>query len=294
MNIQLISRSKLNTEKYDACIASAIRPMPYAFSAHLDIVARHWKVVVLGDYEMVMPIAYNRKLLGVPQIYHPFYAQQLGAFGRFQRDVVVVKAMLAALSKFYVKVNMQLNAANPIPKINGWDFRLRTNYQLNLNQPYSTIQKSYRKGHKSNIKASQSMNYMESGTLSVDAFAKIMASLPTTVGLRSLMDLVELYGLNSIHVARLNSGKIGALGFFPRLRHFIKGQDRIIYLVGHTTDAGRQAFSGHYLIDSMIKANAETDTIFDFEGSELPGVASFFRGFGPENQAYAIALKTHF
>jgi len=288
MNIQIINRNKLDITKYDACIASAIQPMPYAFSAHLDIVARHWKAVVLGDYEMVMPIAYNRKLLGVPQVYHPFYAQQLGAFGRFQRDVVVVKAMMVALSKFYVRVNMQMNAANPIPKIKDWNFRQRTNYELNLNQPYKTILKGYRKGHKSNVKSSQSMNYLELGTVSRDAFAKIMASLPTTVGLGQLMDLVALYGLDAIHVARLKDGAIGALGFFPRLSHFVKGQDRIIYMVGHTTDAGRKSFSGHFLIDSIIKANAETQTIFDFEGSELPGVASFFRGFGPENVGYGL------
>jgi len=288
MNIQIINRSKLDTEKYDACIAASEFPMPYAFSAHMDIVARRWKVVVLGDYEMVMPIAYNRKLLGVPQVYQPFYAQQLGAFGRFQRDVVVIKMMLETVSKSYLRVNMQINFANPVPKIKGWNTRQRTNYELNLNQSYQSIKKSFRKGHKSNIKASVSMNYLECGVLATDAFAKIMASLSTTVGLGQLMDLVSLYGLDSIYVARLNDGEIGALGFFPRLSHFAEGQDRIIYMVGHTTDAGRKAFSGHFLIDSIIQKFAETDTIFDFEGSELPGVATFFKGFGPLDMPYGI------
>ena len=292
MNIRIINRSKLNADKYDACIAASEWPMPYAFSALMDIVARRWKAVVLGDYEMVMPIAYNRKLLGVPQVYHPFYAQQLGAFGRFQRDVVVVKAMLLKVSKVYVRVNMQLNFANPLPKIKNWHFRQRTNYELNLNPSYTTIQKGYRKGHKSNIKSSKSMNYIEKGTLSTDAFAKILARLPTTVALGQLMDLVKLYGLDAIYIARLNNGEIGALGFFPRLSHFIKGQDRIIYMVGHTTEKGRKAFSGHFLIDSVIKENAETNTIFDFEGSELPGVASFFKGFGPLNVPYGVVKST--
>ncbi len=288
MNIDIINRSQLDTKKYDACVASSELPMLYAFSAHMDIVARRWKVVVLGDYDMVMPIVYNRKLLGLPQVYHPYYAQQLGAFGRYQRDVVVVKAMLEKVAKVYVRVSMQLNAANPLPKIKGWNFKQRTNYELDLSRPYATIQKGYRKGHKSSIKSSKSMNYMEQGSLSADAFAKIMAGWSVMIGLGQLMDLVALYGLDSIHIARLNNGEIGALGFFPRLSHFVTDKERIIYMVGYTTEAGRKAFSGHFLIDSVIESNAETNAIFDFEGSELPGVASFFKGFGPVNHPYGV------
>ncbi|HHB78789.1 MAG TPA: hypothetical protein ENK85_06115 [Saprospiraceae bacterium] len=291
MNIRIIPRNKLDIAKYDRCITQAICPMPYAFSAHLDVVAYHWKVIVLGDYEMVMPIAYNRKLLGAPQVYHPFYAQQLGAFGRFQRDVVVVKAMLAALSKFYVRVNMQMNSANPIPRLKGWSFRQRTNYELNLNQPYESIRKSYRKGHKSNIKSSQSMNYMDVELFSAAAFAKIMAALPTTVGLGQLMDLVALYGTEDIQVVRLNDGSIGAIGFFPKLSRFMEGPERIVYLVGHTTEAGRKAFSGHFMLDAIIRAHAGTRCVLDFEGSELPGVSSFFKGFGPIDVPYLLATR---
>lgn len=292
MNIQIVTRNRLQTEKYDACIASAVHPMPYAFSAHLDVVASRWKVVVLGDYELVMPIAYNRKLLGIPQVYHPFYAQQLGVFGRHQRDVVLVKAMLNALSKFYVRVNMQMNFANPMPKMQGWNFRQRTNYELSLNQPYSAIKKGYRKGHKANIKASQKENSLERGLISSDAFAKIIATLPTTVSLGPLVELMELYGPASLWVAKLKNGEIGALGFFPFLSKFMGGTERVVYMVGHTTDAGRKAFSGHFLIDSLIRTYADTDTIFDFEGSELPGVASFFKGFGPVDVPYLLASRS--
>jgi len=291
MNIRIVNRNKLDVDKYDTCVASSEVPMPYAFSAHMDIVARRWKAVVLGEYEMVMPIAFNRKLLGIPQVYHPFYAQQLGAFGRFQRDVVVIKAMLAALSKFYVRLTMQMNSANPIPNQKGWTFRQRTNYELNLNKPYASIQKTYRKGHKANVKAAQELNTLERGMISTADFAKAIAALPATVGLGQLVELIDLYGPESLWVAKLKDGRIGALGFFPTLGKFVDGAERIVYMVGHSTDAGRKAFSGHFLIDGVIQTYAETNTIFDFEGSELSGVGAFFKGFGPDDVPYLLANR---
>ncbi len=292
MNIQLMSRSRLDVVRYDRCVAESVLPMPYAFSAHLDVVASRWKVVVLGDYDLVMPIAYNRKLLGVPQIYHPFFAQQLGAFGRYQRDVVWVKAMLNALSKFYVRIQMQLNAANPVPTIPGWTFRQRTNFELDLHQAYSEIRKNYRKGHKANIKSAQTKHLrIERGTIGAKDFARLGVGQKGVVSLARLPELVELYGKDSIWVARLVSGEIGAFGFFPTLSRFVKGQERVVYMIGHTTALGRKVFSGHFLLDAVIHEYAGQGGIFDFEGSELPGVASFFRGFGPVDVPYVLAER---
>ena len=52
--IQHIKRKDLDILKYDACIENSIQSRIYGFSWYLDIVADHWEVLVLDDYEAVM------------------------------------------------------------------------------------------------------------------------------------------------------------------------------------------------------------------------------------------------
>ena len=288
MKIRVIQRKDLDVQKYNLCIAKASKPMLYAFSDYLDIVARNWRVLVSDDYETVMPIAINRKLLGMTQIYQPSLTQQLGVFGRYDRDVVVIKSFLDALSRFYLRINMQMNASNPVPGIQNWIFSRRTNFVLSLNEPYSIIRKGFRKGHKANIKAAQRQNILERGQLAKIEFLRLIGQ---ATNIDILSKLIELFGLEAIWVARLASGEIGALGFFPRLAHFMEGHEHIIYLAGHTTAAGRAAFSGHFLLDAVIRHYAGKGGVFDFEGSELPGVASFFKGFGPDVENYLHGVR---
>ena len=40
------------------------------------------------------------------------------------------------------------------------------------------------------------------------------------------------------------------------------------------------------IIDSIIREYAGRDVLLDFEGSDLPGVASFFSGFGASRRKY--------
>ena len=46
-----------------------------------------------------------------------------------------------------------------------------------------------------------------------------------------------------------------------------------------------------YLIDQVISENIE-EKIFDFEGSEIPAVEEFFRGFRPESRPYPCLQKS--
>jgi len=49
---------------------------------------------------------------------------------------------------------------------------------------------------------------------------------------------------------------------------------------------GRSSRANYFFIDQMIQKFADSEKIFDFEGSELPNVAAFFKRFGPEREEY--------
>ena len=79
MSIKYIHREHLDEEKYNQCIATSLQSKIYAFSWYLDIVCDNWDVLVLDDYEAVMPIPWRKKY-GIKYVYPPFWVLQLGVF----------------------------------------------------------------------------------------------------------------------------------------------------------------------------------------------------------------------
>ena len=58
-----------------------------------------------------------------------------------------------------------------------------------------------------------------------------------------------------------------------------------------TQKQGQHALAGHFLYDSLIKEYSQTGLIFDFEGSDIPGIKHFYKSFGAIEQPYS---RIHF
>lgn len=292
MNIRIVQRRELDEARYHQCIADSKMPLPYAFAPHLDMVAPHWKVLVYEDYEMVFPFAYNRKWLGIPRVVQPQFCQQLGLFGRYQSDPVFVKASLEKLGELYFRVMVQLNATNPEPKCEGWTFRWRDNYELDLSPEYEAIFHRFRRGHKHVIRQARKVHRLERGEMTGAAFVAGWSRYAVDESPALLEQLIGYYGTEHVYTAYLSNGHLGAAAFFVPLSHFLPGKaERLVYLAGWTTPEGRESRAMHFLLDRVIAMYAGSGAILDFEGSELPGPAMFFRGFRPERRPYLLARR---
>ena len=80
-NIQYLQQQQVDKIKWDQCIGNAANGLVYAYSFYLDAMAKHWDALVLGDYEAVMPLTWNKKY-GVQYLYQPPFAAALGVFGK--------------------------------------------------------------------------------------------------------------------------------------------------------------------------------------------------------------------
>ena len=69
---------------------------------------------------------------------------------------------------------------------------------------------------------------------------------------------------------------------------FLKDNKRIYNLMPTTFNDGRKQMAMHYLLDSLFKEFAGQNLIFDFEGSDLPGVKAFYLQFGSINEPYNL------
>jgi hypothetical protein len=67
---------------------------------------------------------------------------------------------------------------------------------------------------------------------------------------------------------------------------FLRDKDRIYLLQATTSPAGRDIGANHFLLDHVIREFAGQSMTLDFEGSDLPGVAHFYKSFGAQDQPY--------
>lgn len=288
-DFRFLLRSQLDTHAWDHCILNAPNGLPYAHSWYLDIVCNNqWAALVTGDYKAVMPLAYNRKIFGYQQLYQPILTQQLGVFGDFESDELA--QMFHYAQKHFRRINFNISANNyqQIATDNS-KIVARTNLLLPLNQPYEAIHDKYAKSLKKRLRQSRSLLLCKSSKR-IDT---LIATYREQVGDRLqwpehnyqlVAQIIEVALSKSAGILQEvidQEGALHAIGFF------LVGNGRVINLFGASTTIGRKHHAMHFLIDNLIQSYLNKADYFDFEGSEIPGVAAFFRSFGAIEESYA-------
>ena len=113
MPIKYIHREHLDEEKYNQCIDTSIQSKIYAFSWYLDTVCDQWAVLVLNDYEAVMPVPWRKKY-GFKYVHQPLWVLQLGIFSRIEsiNEQEFIKKLISStcstISMFKITSNFTL------------------------------------------------------------------------------------------------------------------------------------------------------------------------------------------
>ncbi|MCK0130676.1 hypothetical protein MWU59_04085 [Flavobacteriaceae bacterium F08102] len=283
--IQFVKRKNLDLPKYEACVAKALDSRIYAQPWYLDAVCSTWAVLVQDDYVAVMPLPIKRKY-GFPYVYLAPWIQQLGIFSREQISPDLFNLFIRAIPSRFKFVELMLNPSNPLTMRYSTG---RTNFILPLHTPYETLYKGYSKGRKSSIKQAEKANLVVDWSSSVTA---LIALFKQGVG-RRVSFKKEAYGrLEKLVVEAEKRNLLSVLGV--KNSHgallggalFLKDHNRWVYLFSSQSETGRNLQAMSFLLDTFIKKHAQTDGILDFEGSMIPGIASFFKSFGAISETY--------
>jgi Acetyltransferase (GNAT) domain len=285
VNIQYITNQQIDKSKWDHCIDNAGNGLIYAYSYYLDNMTKHWDALVLNDYEAVMPLTWNKKY-GIRYLYQPFLTAQLGVFGERVTERQCGDFIQAIPSKFrYIDISLNSGQISGIPT--GYCIH-RLNHILDLSKPYEDLYKKYRENIQRNIKkAEQAGCKREKGfdaekviDMAVQQMKSHSKESSDNVNrFRKLYQLLDskkkaiTYG-----VSLQNELLASAIFFFSHNRAYY-------ILVGNHPD-GKTIGASHMLIDSFIKDYAGKDMLLDFEGSDIPSLALFYRSFGADEIAY--------
>lgn len=285
--IQYLKHEEIDQVLWDRCLEQCSNGLVYGFSWYLNIVSPGWEALVLGDYEAIMPLTWNKKF-SFYYIRQPFFTQQLGVFYKTPLSQESLSEFLLAIPAKFKYIEIHLNSSNKLSD----DHLLvskRKNFVLDLNRPYAKIQKGYHSQAKRNLKAAKkaAIELGKVGFSEVVTFYK-KHKAHSTLGVKEsdyqmLLQVLEKAEDNHKLFCR---GVFDVSGELLAAGAFLEYKNRVIFLLGNGSSKGRDLGAMTFMMEGVIQQFVGTDKVLDFEGSEIDGIARFFKSFGAEKTHY--------
>lgn len=285
--IRLVKGRDINRKRWDACISSSFNSIVYTYSWYLDLVCERWDALVEGDYVSVMPLPRNKKHF-INYVYQPIFCQQLGVFSSMKLDSERINRFLTVLSSNFLFADLNLNTFNYQPKL-AFESTDRVTYQLELSNDYHSLYSSYQLNTRRNIRKSQRSGLIVETRQTADQFCSFIFSCwdakPAYIPVKSRANLERIvrvgldYGFVDLLVATMDGQVCAGLAV-------LKSGYKMILLVAASNERARECSAMFALVDHVVRMNSENPLVFDFEGSMVPDIAFFFKGFGASPAYY--------
>ncbi|MBX9781652.1 MAG: GNAT family N-acetyltransferase [Chitinophagaceae bacterium] len=284
--VQYITQKEIDKVKWDACIDTSVNGLIYAYSWYLDCMSRHWDALVLGDYETVMPLTWNKKY-GIHYLYQPWFCASLGIFSKKKITAAIVEAFLKAIPEKFRYRDIYLNHQN-LFELKTFPLTERVNYVLPLHYSYETIASSYRTNLKRNIKKAEATGLTASKEVSLKDI--LLLAKETMQRISPITD-EELQRFSTLFKKARQHQKAETIGIYLNKELlasavFFYSHKRWYYILVGNHANGKTIGASHYLIDRFIHAHAGEDVLLDFEGSDVRNLAFFYSSYGAVEEKY--------
>ena len=300
--IKFLCNKEINRIKWDDCIQSSVNSKIYAFSWYLDIVADDWDCLVYGNYELVFPIVIKKNIF-FNKITHPLFCQQLGPFSPsllLLKSSKIYADIISFLDKNYKNFQFAINhdcaqmfKSEIESKHANIKYVDRVNLELNLSKDYQVIFNNYSNHTKRHLKKNQDFNFSIRLMNDLNTFIKIFqkyvgdkANL-TSSHYSVIRDLISISldkGFGCMSALYNHNKEVLAISFF------LTYQNRDILLFNASTKLiASNAMT--VLVDDYIQKACSKNKVLDFEGSNIPGIKRFYKGFGAVERNYINLQK---
>ena len=283
------------SEEWAAWVEVSPWDFPYDREGYADALGQTWGAVVGEGY--ALPMAYRRK---GPfwSAYLPFGMQQWGPVGEKAGDSARLLEAVASIPGRFTKVNLHLHKPKDWSnRPSGWAWRggrlerwtEKPNYVLNISGSYEQVHGGYSKQLLRNLKEAKrhAMTLFEHDTPETlyQAFERYQGpryQVPEGFGPAIRQAMYHL----------LHQGKGAVWSVYGEGNRFLAGAflafsgNRVVLLFSAVSEEGRETQAMAHLLNEILVFASGRWTYFDFEGSEAPGLARFYAGFGAELQSY--------
>ncbi|WP_048510487.1 hypothetical protein [Chryseobacterium sp. FH2] len=285
--IRRLKYREINFKKYTECLENSEQRKYSATKDFLDVTSgKNWEILVFGDYEAVMPIPFERKFGCIKLVINPKLCQQLGIFSK-KDNVEMNDAFLNSFEKKYNIWYYAFNAENKFSKL----LNQRQNFLIYPDN-YENIRQKYSPKRKRKLRLDEEV-LQNSEVREVNMKEAIHFISENTIGAKNEKDKQQfLQTFSDFEKAhRLN---LTAFFYHKTIINLIAvySDVKTLALLGTFNAKEHIKLSGSsVIIDHIISENIQ-HKIFDFEGSDVPAVEEFFRGFRPTLQKYPVILNS--
>lgn len=294
VRINYTKHSKIDKKKWDRCIRNSINGNIYAWSWYLDAVSENWDALISDDYQFVMPLTWRQKW-GFKYLYRPLLSQQLGVFSPELINEDILTEFLRKIPGKYRLIEITLNKYNSL-KTQEFAVSQHVSCELDLIAEYSTLETGYSQNNRRNIKKLDKNNLKYDPDVRAEEFLSLMwedSSAGSAILLHPNNQIILQSLLRSMK--HQQSGRIiGARNPEDQLIAAVLfgfSHDKWYYLAPVNSDKGRENRALFGIIDLLIKEQSGKTLTLDFEGSDIPGLARFYTGFGAKSYNYSFIRR---
>ncbi len=286
--IKLVTHTDLDVDKWDTCIKADESKMFYGLSWYLDILVKEWDALVYNDYEAVFPLIFNKKY-GVHYLNRPYGVQQLGVFSKTILSPELIRDFILAIPTKYLFIDVFLNVNNPVGLLNQKNIHRNVNYELNLHRSYQSIYEGYNKRTVRNLKKAKKFKHR---IFEHDSPEQIITLFKNNKGKETSLTEQQYAVMRQVMYVMLHKHRGYMWTIYDEHNtiiagaFFIESFGRITLLFSATDQVGKKQHAMTYLLDELFIARATDQVVFDFEGSNIKGLADFYAGFGAEEKIY--------
>jgi hypothetical protein len=287
-SIHIFSAHVINEQAWDACISKHANGLIYAQYDYLDRICDHWSGLVIGDYEAIIPLPWRKKY-GFRYYYIPPFIQQLGFIGDTSLLKLLHEELIQKIRSYAWYGDLHFNFSNHL-LASELHCKNRTNFIIDLNKDYLDIYKDYHPDLKQVLLKIPEGGFQYSKQQSIpDTIRNYQQQYASRMPHLSIEDFERLYELCRFYASRGDCIIRSALkpdGTILSDTLLLKDQRRMYHLLNTTFPEGRETHSNPWLLDQVFREYSNRNLLFDFEGSDLPGVNTFYKKFGGHVQPY--------
>lgn len=298
MSIQYVDHHQIDPTKWDSAILRSPHPLAYGLFEYLNAVCEsQWDALIYNDYEAVFPLPFKKKF-GIKYLVQPVFCQQLGAFG--SNVNVSTHDFLSAIPKRFFRVRLQLNPY----------FDQTNEVESIQTKPAGIIASSRKLTTKTNmtIQLSQPLDYNKDCKKNLHRLAEL--PIEYKINAISIRDAIDTYRkawgkqnpeIEDEHYQLFANACTDKLSFTVTAHHQKEGdllgaaiflitpentKRSLHYVCAGPTEAGKSIGVMHGIIDFILNRYKGENMLFDFEGSSIASVASFYKKFGANEEPF--------
>lgn len=282
----LLEREDIDDKLWNGCVHFAINALPFGYTWYLDNVAEHWKGLVWGDYQAVMPLVYKKKL-GSWTIYQPELTRQLGLFSMNPPAPALMKKFVAAIPDEVKAVTMNLNALNSID-LEGYTTTEKSYYVIDMEPLHDDQVEKYSPELTEKLKVAYNAGLNIQTSLKPEPVVKLFEEQQKRHG--AIVPEANRHALHRLIYKAEHYNVGGSVGVYKdeelvAAAAFIYGQRITLLIVAGATKNGEELNALELLVDHVVRTSAGAKRVLDL-GAYSPGLD--MNSFAEQYNAHAV------